>query len=155
MNQTTKSYFVKHKIALNQIGFADLFRVYESSGFIYPEKKAFLEPYLKMISENWDALIGKDHELLWVLTTGDQFNGSFASVAVWKQGNFGMFMDFEPGLIPIVTDLVTAESVQKLGAVYIREYIQSIWMREGFRGWFEHINSFLDKIEIRKMKASR
>lgn len=356
MNQTTKSYFDSHQIAINKIDFPELFKAYEELGFIYAAKKEVLQPYLKKITENWEALLGKTHELMWVLTTGNQYIGSFASVAVWKQGNFGMFsqhlvsngnpmlslrvllaaslhaefdfdaqkvkssqnwfrpnnryaqrilgsmyttvgprnaslinfnylhlhlgnipqtetddyeireivskddvlnnficdqyndvfvraeeldsedlklknlnkhynsfglsrsrtilkvterssreidaciiinraplglnfsllenrayyifsnkldaverasalkainhvvknyyQDFEPGLIPIVTDQGTSDCLRKSAALYVREYTQSIWMREGFRDWFEHISSFLNKIEQRKMRSA-
>ncbi len=51
--------------------------------------------------------------------------------------------------IPIVTDSNTARHLASQGAEFIREYMQSIWLREGFPLWFDHIDSFLRKIERR------
>lgn len=53
------------------------------------------------------------------------------------------------GAIPIVTDTKTSEALQKLDARWLREYLQSIWLREGFSEWYEHIASFLERIEKR------
>lgn len=53
------------------------------------------------------------------------------------------------GAIPIVTDEQTARELVRQGAHRIREYMQSIWLREGFAEWHEHIDSFLLRIERR------
>jgi hypothetical protein len=53
------------------------------------------------------------------------------------------------GKVPIVTDQRTAEVLFRQKAVKVREYVQSIWLREGFRQWYDHIYSFLQRIEGR------
>jgi hypothetical protein len=58
-----------------------------------------------------------------------------------------VYDDFELGKVPIVTDESTSESLQTLGAELRRVYVQSIWLREGFAQWYEHIRSFLSRIE--------
>lgn len=60
------------------------------------------------------------------------------------------FQDFALQFIPIVTDEVTSASLQTLNANFSRAYMQSIWMRSGFAMWFDHIHSFLQKIEGRR-----
>lgn len=60
-----------------------------------------------------------------------------------------VYQGFPLKTIPIVTDLVTSEALKSLGANHLREYMQSIWLREGFRQWYEHIQSFLKRIESR------
>ena len=64
--------------------------------------------------------------------------------------------DIEIHNIPIVTDEVCSKCLQEIGAEYLRTYMQSIWLREGFLEWFDHINSFLKRIEKRSknMKAA-
>jgi len=59
------------------------------------------------------------------------------------------YKDLSLGAIPIVTDKKSSEALQKLDARWLREYLQSIWLREGFSQWYEHIASFLEKIERR------
>ena len=59
------------------------------------------------------------------------------------------YSDFELQVIPIVTDAQTSKVLVSQNAIFVREYMQSIWMREGFSMWFNHIQSFLQKIESR------
>ncbi len=54
--------------------------------------------------------------------------------------------------IPIVTDRKTSDVLENQGALKLREYMQSIWLREGFSQWYEHIASFLQKIEKRNKR---
>ena len=54
--------------------------------------------------------------------------------------------------IPIVTDEKTAEALQEQKATLFKAYLQSIWLREGFMEWFEHIMSFLQRIKHREAK---
>ncbi len=60
------------------------------------------------------------------------------------------FQDFALQSIPIVTDEATSTCLQNLNANFLREYMQSIWMRSGFAMWLDHIHSFLQKIEGRR-----
>lgn len=60
-----------------------------------------------------------------------------------------IYEDFPLQIIPIVTDKRTADQLTCQGALLQRAYFQSIWLRPGFRQWYEHIESFLKKIETR------
>lgn len=68
-----------------------LFEKYQEIGFLYPAKKALLDPFWEQINENWKKLYnsGAD-ELLWILTNEDETN-AFASISVWKNSNYGLF----------------------------------------------------------------
>lgn len=59
------------------------------------------------------------------------------------------YTDFELQTIPIVTDDLTSKVLQQQHAVLQRKYMQSIWLREGFTDWYNHIYSFLQRIEKR------
>ena len=59
------------------------------------------------------------------------------------------YCNFEVQALPIVTDELTSTELQNQKAVFFKEYMQSIWMREGFAMWYEHIYSFLEKVEAR------
>ncbi|MEL6942441.1 MAG: hypothetical protein AAFO82_07220, partial [Bacteroidota bacterium] len=61
------------------------------------------------------------------------------------------YNDFELQAIPIVTDETTSETLQKQGATFQRAYMQSIWLRSGFLQWYDHIYSFLRKLETREL----
>lgn len=62
---------------------------------------------------------------------------------------YGTYYNIALGVVPIVTDPATAEVLFHQGAIKVRQYVQSIWMREGFRDWYDHIDSFLKRIERR------
>lgn len=59
------------------------------------------------------------------------------------------YTTFELQSIPIVTDATTSLELQAQHAVFQRKYMQSIWMRDGFSDWYNHIDSFLQRIEKR------
>lgn len=63
---------------------------------------------------------------------------------------YGAYYDIPLGVVPIVTESATAGALFDQGAIRVREYVQSIWLREGFRQWYEHIGSFLKRIERKK-----
>ena len=64
------------------------------------------------------------------------------------------YQDFTLQNIPIVTDETTSEILQNQKATFSRAYMQSIWLREGFSLWYEHIQSFLLRIESRLKKVA-
>jgi hypothetical protein len=59
------------------------------------------------------------------------------------------YADIPIGAIPVATDPLTAATLQADGATWLREYMQSIWLRAGFPGWYAHIDSFLQRITRR------
>lgn len=65
------------------------------------------------------------------------------------------YADFEFQKIPIATDGITSEILKIHGAQFFKTYMQSIWLREGFPQWYEHINSFLTRIQNRMTRRSR
>ena len=64
------------------------------------------------------------------------------------------YAGFDLQSIPIVTDKQTAEALKNQGAIFQREYMQSIWLREGFADWYDHIDAFLQRIENRTKKVA-
>lgn len=59
------------------------------------------------------------------------------------------YSDIELQALPIVTDELTSTELQNQKAAFFKEYMQSIWLREGFSMWYDHIYSFLSKVEAR------
>lgn len=53
------------------------------------------------------------------------------------------YQDFPLGSIPIVTNELNSKCLQSFGASFIREYVQSIWLRDGFSAWYNHLESML------------
>ncbi len=66
------------------------------------------------------------------------------SLAIWS-----FYENFQPGFIPVVTNELCANHLSRQGAIFQRIYVQSIWLKDGFHEWYEHISSFISKIEKR------
>jgi len=75
-------------VQVNAINVHELFDLYESTGFLYPEKAVRLLPHLDRVKENWDRMLRAGESLLYVLTAGDKQKGR-ASLAVWRTTNRG------------------------------------------------------------------
>lgn len=56
------------------------------------------------------------------------------------------YEDFTPGAIPLVADDRVVPFLERLGARFIRQYCQSIWLRNGFLGWYRHVEKFYERI---------
>ena len=79
-------------VRLNGKTLSGLFEKYEEIGFLYPEKKALLEPHFQQIRENWETLLNSEEQLLWMLTTDKQrIAKDFASITAWKQSSYCFF----------------------------------------------------------------
>ena len=60
-----------------------------------------------------------------------------------------IYGEFDLQCVPIVTDKESSAVLQNQQASLQREYMQSIWLRAGFKEWYAHIESFLKRIERR------
>lgn len=56
------------------------------------------------------------------------------------------YVDFPPGAIPLIADDRATAVVQGAGGQLIRQYCQSIWLRDGFIAWYRHVEKFYDRI---------
>lgn len=69
-----------------------------------------------------------------------------------------VYDDFEPGYIPIIACDKGATALRHRGDECIRQYCQSIWLRPGYQAWYDHTNSFYDRImqrlERRRQRAA-
>lgn len=86
----TKRTLADFHVQFNSISVSDLFKKYEEIGFMYPAKKALLEPFMKRIQKNWECLQSSEQELLWMLTNEEINEKDFASVSFWKHSNYGL-----------------------------------------------------------------
>ena len=66
---------------------------------------------------------------------------------------FPVYRDFDLQVVPVVTNESVSKLLQLAGAEFQREYMQSTWLRDGFEEWYEHIDSFLRRIEHRASKV--
>lgn len=67
------------------------------------------------------------------------------------------YADFTPGFIPVVIDRSHACHLNMLGGEHVRDYAQSMWLSEGYRAWYRHVESIYDRVaraERRRDKTS-
>lgn len=68
---------------LNHLTPRQLFDIYEMAGFLYPQKRARLEPYMAIVGENWRKALRGGELILWVLTRSEG-DGAWSSVSSWR-----------------------------------------------------------------------
>lgn len=66
----------------------------------------------------------------------------------------GSYQDFELDEIPVITDDKTAQALVKVGAQFVRNYFQGIWLRDGYRRFYRHIDAFYERLLTRIDKHS-
>jgi hypothetical protein len=74
---------------INKISVEDLFAKYEACGFLYPAKRARLEPYLPLIMANWRRSMSSapGRWLHDVVTYEADPAGAWASLTIWQSTN--------------------------------------------------------------------
>jgi hypothetical protein len=55
------------------------------------------------------------------------------------------YVDFVPGMVPVIVDQRDSSCVKTLGGVHIRDYAQSVWLRPGFEPWYRHVEQIYDR----------
>ncbi|HWG58092.1 MAG TPA: hypothetical protein VN661_03505 [Candidatus Acidoferrales bacterium] len=75
-------------VRVNEVDVDELFGLYESTGFLYPEKASRLLPHLDLVKENWCRMLRAGESLLYVLIAGNEERGR-AALAVWRTSRHG------------------------------------------------------------------
>jgi hypothetical protein len=72
---------------INDLDPVELFRRYDSAGFIYPAKRARLQPYWQVVLDSWRKALRAGQDLLW-FTTFDA-EDAWGSVSLWRSSEHG------------------------------------------------------------------
>lgn len=59
------------------------------------------------------------------------------------------YQGFELPAIPIIADPIASSALIKLGAEYLRDYCQGIWLKDGNVRFYRHVESFYSKLIAR------
>jgi hypothetical protein len=59
------------------------------------------------------------------------------------------YQDFELDVIPVIADSIGSAALVTLGADYLRDYCQGIWLQDGNLRFYRHIEGFYSKIRAR------
>jgi hypothetical protein len=74
----------KLECEVNALSVDEIFTAYETFGFIYPEKKTELHPYIKTIRANWEKALSAGEEIFVLITHKEPAKKAFASFCLWK-----------------------------------------------------------------------
>lgn len=91
---------------------------------------------------------------LWIDPEIDQSQREDAAAALIHAAS-GVYHDFElPDLL--ITAVRGQESAFiRCGATLIQQYNRSVWLREGYEAWYNHVDGFYDRIKARANEARR
>jgi len=62
------------------------------------------------------------------------------------------YQDFELGAIPVIADALASVVLIQLGAEYLRDYCQGIWLKDGNLRFYRHIDGFYSRLVARSEK---
>jgi hypothetical protein len=62
------------------------------------------------------------------------------------------YQDFELGAIPVIADALASVVLIQLGAEYLRDYCQGIWLKDGNLRFYRHIDGFYSRLVSRSEK---
>lgn len=62
------------------------------------------------------------------------------------------YRDFEIDTIPVIADAVASTALIQLGAEYLRDYCQGIWLKDGNLRFYRHIDGFYSRLLARSEK---
>lgn len=65
---------------------------------------------------------------------------------------FAAYQDFELGAIPVISDPLASVALIQLGAEYLRDYCQGIWLKDGNLRFYRHIDGFYSRLVARSEK---
>ncbi|PYT80702.1 MAG: hypothetical protein DMG40_12140 [Acidobacteria bacterium] len=68
------------------------------------------------------------------------------------KASFAAYEDFELDAIPVIADPVASVVLIRLGAEYLRDYCQGIWLKDGNLRFYRHIDGFYSRLVARSEK---
>jgi len=74
---------------INTISIAELFAFYEKTGFLYPDKKERITPFLPQIRNHWESALKAGEDILWIVTVSSK-DSPAASLSVWRSTHDGI-----------------------------------------------------------------
>lgn len=73
-------------------------------------------------------------------------------VTTLLRASFAAYGDFELDTIPVIADPVASVILIQLGAEYLRDYCQGIWLKDGNLRFYRHIDGFYSRLISRSEK---
>ena len=64
------------------------------------------------------------------------------------------YVDFELNEIPVIADQIAASALTALGAEFLRNYCQGIWLQKGQQDFYRHVDHFYTRLLLRTVKRN-
>ncbi len=77
-----------------------------------------------------------------------------AVVVALMNASAAAYADFELNEIPVIADQIAGAALTGLGAEFLRNYCQGIWLKEGQAGFYQHVDRFYTRLVRRAEKQS-
>jgi len=91
-----------------------LFQLYKSLHFIYPEKMQRLDPVFNNVKTNWARALKLNFPLFWVFTTPQNTSNIVATGTTWQYLNTGMIAQHLASNHPVGSRMVFLEMLGKV-----------------------------------------
>lgn len=70
-------------------------------------------------------------------------------VTTLLRASFAAYEEFELDTIPVLADPIASVILIQLGAEYLRDYCQGIWLKDGNLRFYRHIDAFYSRLLVR------
>ena len=71
------------------------------------------------------------------------------AVTALLRAAFAAYQDFELDAIPVIADPISSVILIQLGAEYLRDYCQGVWLKDGNLRFYRHIEGFYSRLLAR------
>ncbi len=123
---------------INSMSVVDLFKHYDQVGFLYPQKRAKIAPFLPLILKNWESAFKAGEEILWIMSHEEERSGQLATLAVWRTTMNGAFSQHCTS---------TGNAVHSRAVVLGTQ--SKVWFEKKFitsQNWFREANKYAYKV---------
>lgn len=114
---------------------------------IRDEPVAAVLAYRGPLGMNFSFLENRCHLVLHPSLTDDAATGVVLPLLECARS---AYRDFELDTIPVIAPAQHAPALTRAGLEFVRNYNQSIWVREGFEDWYAHVDRFYTRLISRQ-----
>ncbi|CAN2042056.1 N-acetyltransferase domain-containing protein [Candidatus Magnetomoraceae bacterium gMMP-15] len=122
---------------VNAVSVSELFEHYSQVGFLYPEKKKQIEPYLTYIKDNWEKALSAGREILWTVSFHEPELNRMGTVSLWRSTKNGW----------VAQHLTSTGYPAAVCAIMLTTQVESILKDyQSGQNWFRPANKYASKV---------
>ncbi len=126
---------------INSVTPGELFWQYAKVGFLYPNKKRKLTPYIELVEENWRKALKLGEEIFWIASVIDRESKSWASICNWRTTLTGWVSQHlvSSGNVAYPLLLMLGTQIKVMREADVKPY-------GSFQNWFRPTNKYANKV---------